>query len=129
VRSREAFAKAAEESGYVILACSILEDHVHLIIARLDRPIRQVVAHLKGRATQQLRAEGIHPFERFADPDGSVPTMWAGKFWKVFIDNERHFACAMDYVDRNPEKEGKRRQHWTFVKDARLAFARRKRRG
>jgi REP element-mobilizing transposase RayT len=123
------FAKAAEESGYIILACSILEDHVHLVVARLDRPIGQVVTHLKGRATQQLRTEGIHPFERFAEIDGSVPTMWAGRFWKVFIDSERHFECAMDYVDRNPEKEGKRRQRWNFVEEARSEFARRKRRG
>jgi REP element-mobilizing transposase RayT len=109
------FARAIGESGYIILACSILHDHVHLIIARLDRRIGQVVSHLKSRATQQLRTEGIHPFERFALPNRTAPTMWAAKFWKVFIDNKRHLRSAIDYVDRNPLKEGKRKQCWTFV--------------
>jgi REP element-mobilizing transposase RayT len=125
------FAKAVGESGYRVLACAILEDHLHLVIVRCDRAIGQIVAHLKARATQQLRAEGIHPFERFADVDGSVPTMWAGKYWKVFIDNDEHFDKAVDYVDRNPAKERKKRQDWNFVREAREAHrdARRKRRG
>lgn len=125
------FAKAVSESGYRILACAILEDHVHLVIARCDRAIGQIVAHLKARATQQLRGEGVHPFERFARADGAIPTMWAGKYWKVFIDNDVHYDKAIDYVDDNPEKEGKKRQLWNFVGEAReaLGFARRKRRG
>jgi REP element-mobilizing transposase RayT len=128
------FAKAVEESGYRIPACSILDNHTHLIIDRCERPIAQIVTHLKGRATQQVRAEGIHPFERFADADGSVPTMWAGKYWKVFIDNDEHYANAIQYVERNPLKEGKKRQDWSFVREARDGQgahfdARRKRRG
>jgi REP element-mobilizing transposase RayT len=125
------FARAVGESGYCILACAILEDHVHLIVIRCDRSIGQIVAHLKGRATQQLRAEGIHPFERFVRAEGSVPTMWAGKYWKVFIDNDEHYDAAIEYVDRNPLKERKKRQNWNFVREAREARgdARRKRRG
>ena len=104
------------------------------MIDRCDRPIAQIVTHLKGRATQQLRAEGIHPFERVADDDDAVPTTWAGKYWKVFIDNDEHYAKAIEYVDDNPLKEGKKRQDWSFVRAARDAQgthpdARRKRRG
>jgi REP element-mobilizing transposase RayT len=124
------FAEAVEESGYRVLACAILEDHVHLVIVRCDRPISQIVAHLKGRATQQLRAEGIYPLEQFVRADGSVPTMWAGKYWKVFIDNHEHLNKAIEYVEKNPEKEGKKRQQWNFVREARAREdARRKRRG
>jgi REP element-mobilizing transposase RayT len=112
-------ARAAAEGGYQILACAILEDHVHLVIARIDRPISQVVAHLKGRASQELRAEGLHPFEKFADAKGNVPSVWAGKYWKVFIDHDEHLEKAIDYVDENPLKEGKRKQRWKFVRAAR----------
>ncbi|MEO6435651.1 MAG: transposase [Tepidisphaeraceae bacterium] len=84
------FSQAAGESGYEILACAILEDHVHLIIARTSRPIGQVVGHLKARATRQLRDEGMHPFERSVNADGSIPTTWAGRYWKVFIDDAEH---------------------------------------
>jgi len=109
------FARACNESGYSTLACTILHDHAHLVIARLDRPISHVVAHLKGRATQQLRDEGLHPFERFADANGTVPCMWARKYWKVFIDSESHVLSAIRYVQDNPLKEGKRKQGWKFV--------------
>jgi REP element-mobilizing transposase RayT len=125
------FAQAIGESRYNVLACAILEDHAHLVMTRTDRPLGQVVGHLKARATQQLREEGIHPFEPFADPNGAVPTMWAGKYWKVFIDNEAHFDAAIAYVDDNPIKERKKRQEWVFVEEARerVGYARRKRRG
>ena len=109
------FAHAARESGYSALACTILHDHAHVVIARTDRPISQVVAHLKGRATQQLRDESIHPFEPFEDADGNVPCMWARKYWKVFVDNESHVRSAIRYVENNPLREGKRKQRWKFV--------------
>jgi REP element-mobilizing transposase RayT len=126
------FGRAAHEGEYVILACAILHDHVHLIITRIVRPISQVVAHLKGRTTQQLRAEGVHPFEQHADVKCNVPTVWAGRYWKVFIDNEEHFMKAIAYVEDNPINEGCRRQNWklvTSLEDFRAKDARGKPRG
>ena len=94
------------------------------------RTFGQIVAHLKGRATQQLRAEGIHPFEHYPRDNGSLPTMWAGRYWKVFIDNDEHYEKAIEYVEKNPKKEGKKRQQGNFVREARDAHTdvRRKRR-
>ncbi len=110
------FATACEESGYVILACAILPDHVHLIIGRNDRPIAQIVSHLKGRATQQLKREGLHPFDFVKLKDGSLPSPWAQKYWKIFVDSEEYVDCAITYVEHNPEKEGKPKQKWSFVR-------------
>jgi hypothetical protein len=47
------------------------------------------------------------------------------------MDNDEHFEKAIEYVDRNPVKERKKRQNWNFVREARAARsdARRKRRG
>src|ERR1051326_8076139 len=67
------FGKAAEEGGYSVHACAILPEHVHQVIGKHERPIGQIVGHLKGRASQQLRAEGLHPFEALADQEGAVP--------------------------------------------------------
>jgi REP element-mobilizing transposase RayT len=117
---------------YTIPGCSVLEDHVHLVQARLERPIGKVISHLKARATQQLRAEQLHPVEEFADANKKVPTLWAASFWKVFIDDDAHFSSAIEYVECNPEKEGKRRQQWHFLEQARERYslvAHRKRRG
>ena len=79
------FATAIREGGYVLHACSILPDHVHFALARHQRIAETVTAHLKAQATRQLRADGLHPFERFARPDGSVPSVWAESLWKVFL--------------------------------------------
>ena len=53
------FAKAVRESGYAIHACSILDDHVHLVIAPGRRTFEEVVRHLRGKASMQLRAEVV----------------------------------------------------------------------
>jgi REP element-mobilizing transposase RayT len=125
------FARAASEAGYEILGCAILHDHVHLVIGRTSRDIGQVVAHLKARATTQLRQEGIHPFEELVDARGKVPAMWAGRYWKVFVDHDRHLDGAITYVEDNPKKERLRPQNWNFVREARerAEHARHKRRG
>ncbi len=35
--------------------------------------------------------------------------------WKVFLDTPGRIAEAIEYVGENPVKEGKPRQHWSFV--------------
>ncbi|HSU67615.1 MAG TPA: hypothetical protein VLJ39_12140 [Tepidisphaeraceae bacterium] len=67
------FARAAHEGSYRIYACSILEDHVHLVIGAHLRPYEQIVSHLRSRATMQLRAEAIHPLADFVFP---APQHW-----------------------------------------------------
>jgi REP element-mobilizing transposase RayT len=111
------FAQAVEESGYCIQACSILDDHIHLMLAPHARTIEQIVRHLRGRATMRLRAEGLHPFESYQRSDGSVPSVWSEGLWKVFCTDVDHVRCAVEYVKRNPMREGKPEQHWSFVKD------------
>ena len=109
------FAKAVRESGYAIHACSILEDHVHLVVGPGARTIEQVVRHLRARATMQLRAEGRHPLESYARSDGSVPSIWSEGLWKVFCFDVEHVGCAIRYVEKNPLREGKPAQRWSCV--------------
>jgi hypothetical protein len=47
--------------------------------------------------------------------DGSFPSPWARKWWKVFLDDEEDILRAIRYVERNPRKEGKPPQRWSFV--------------
>jgi len=58
----QGFDRAGTESSYVIHACSILPEHVHLVIRRNeDRRVERMVGHLKARATQSLSAAGYGP--------------------------------------------------------------------
>jgi REP element-mobilizing transposase RayT len=109
------FAIAINESAYQVLACSILPDHVHVLVRRHDRDIGKILGHLKSRATQQLVAEGLHPFAHLARADERFPSVWADRSWKVFLDSDDDVARAIEYVRSNPLKEGLKEQHWSFV--------------
>src|SRR5690349_9502436 len=79
------FARVCEEFGFVVHACAIGFDHVHIVTARdPQRTIENVVAVLKARATSQMKSDGTHPMRRY-DP---VPTPWGKGCWSVFIDDE-----------------------------------------
>lgn len=109
------FSLAVAEAGYRLLACAIMPDHVHIVSQRHERSVERVIAHLKTRATQRLVEEGLHPFAKFAGTDGRFPSVWAHRAWKVFLDSVEDVERAIEYVNGNPVKDGKKRQEWSFV--------------
>lgn len=100
------FSKVATEYGQRIYACSILPQHVHLVLGRTDANIRQVIRQLKQQATIRLREENICP-------PGDSP--WTRGSWTVFLNDETAIDRAIKYVENNPLHEGKPRQHWSFI--------------
>lgn len=109
------FARAAVEGGYGIHACSILPEHVHLVLGQANRSPRRIVGHLKGRATQALRAAGLHPLAKDARNGETMPSPWARGNWTVYQDTPAEVRRAIAYVEGNPMREGKPRQRWSFV--------------
>jgi len=109
------FARVAQSSGYAVHACAILPDHVHLVLGRHHYGIEQVMRRLKQSAGSMLREEGLHPLAEFARDGEALPTPFARRFWNCFIDSDEYARSAIEYVQRNPEKEGKKRQRWSFV--------------
>lgn len=107
------FGEQVAKCGYRIYACSILPEHAHLVVGRHSYPIEQVVRLLRQSATERLLSDGLHPFER--DTSGRLPSVWAQDFWKVFLFKDDDIRRAVRYAEDNPEKEGKRRQRWSFV--------------
>lgn len=108
------FAQYVARSGRAVWACAILPDHVHVVVAPGDIEVEQLVIQLKGGATQQLVAEGIHPFGDRIEKSGRPPKCFARGQWKVFLDPE-DVPRAIRYVEDNPLKEGKKPQRWSFV--------------
>jgi REP element-mobilizing transposase RayT len=109
------FAESCRRGQVTVWACSILSEHVHLVIARHTCPVEQLVNLLKGAATKALLAENLHPLAVYRTPEGKVPKCWAEGLWKVFLSTEASMKEAIDYVEKNPVKEGKARQRWSFV--------------
>ncbi|MEI7836420.1 MAG: transposase [Planctomycetota bacterium] len=113
----QGFAQACQEAAFVIHACSILPEHVHLVVARHERRIEQVVAHLKSRATKHLTAEGLHPFDEEPQEDGTLATPWGRNGWNVYLNTPTEIRRAIRYVRENPGKEGKPEQRWSFERE------------
>jgi REP element-mobilizing transposase RayT len=109
------FRRMIETARYTVHACSILPDHVHMVIGRHHYRIEQVVRLLKSRAVEELNAMRLHPLASFADPDGRLPPPWARGCWKVFLNNAADILRSIQYVQNNPIKEGKPAQSWSFV--------------
>ena len=110
------FALVSHKRGFTIWACSILPEHTHVVVARHRYKVESVVNALKGQATRQIIAEGIHPLRELARPGSRPPRMWSGGEWKVFLDSESAIEDAIAYVAQNPIEEGMPSQHWNFVK-------------
>jgi REP element-mobilizing transposase RayT len=109
------FGNGVRKSRFAIWACSILPEHVHLVIGRHRYGVEQIANLLKGEATKQLTTESLHPQARYRQANGKLPSMWAERQWKVYLDNEAAIENAIRYVEENPVKEGKPRQRWSFV--------------
>jgi len=107
------FAKACDEGDYHLHPCAVLPDHIHLVIGAHTRRIQQIVGNLRARGTQQLKE--AHGFNR---------PVWGAHGWNVFLDNLADALRAIAYVEQNPVKEGKRRQHWSIVSAFNLKKAR-----
>ena len=108
------FAKYLRRLGIQVWACSIMPDHVHLVVRKLPMSVEQLVIQLNGAATRQLEEEGVHPLARYKEPGKRVPQCWVRGQWKVFLDPE-DVPRAIEYVRDNPVKEGKKQQSWSFV--------------
>jgi REP element-mobilizing transposase RayT len=97
--------QAFSNTPYILHACAILPEHVHLVIAHTTRNIRTVVGHLKSEATRLHRNCGF-----FQDH-----SPWAEHGWNVFLNSVEDVERAIRYVESNPIREGKRQQRWHCV--------------
>ena len=112
----QGFSAAAAKSGYVVYACAILPEHVHMVVRRHDRDSKRIMGHLKHDASMALYRAKLHPFDGLLRPGGQAVSCWAEKGWSVYLDTPEAVHTAIAYVVRNPEKEGKPLQNWSFVK-------------
>ena len=109
------FASIVERIGLVVYACSIMPDHVHLVFARHPATVEEIVGFLKRAATRELTREGLHPLAEYRRARGTVPTPWVIGGWNRYLNRAPEIADATDYVEKNPEKLGFKRQSWSFV--------------
>jgi REP element-mobilizing transposase RayT len=111
----DGIAESARKGNLTIWACAILPDHVHLVVARHRCSAETIMNLTKGAITKKLLAHELHPFQNLEGSHASVPSCWAAKGWKVFLDSEMDILRSIAYVEANPVKEGRPAQSWKFV--------------
>ena len=111
----EAFSTFCAKNRLGIWACSILPEHVHLVLGRHRYKMEIVANLLKGAATKRLVENGLHPMAAYRETEGRLPKMWAKNQWISYLDSEHSIEQAIAYVERNPTREGMRLQKWTCV--------------
>jgi len=109
------FANAINRSHFTIFACSILPEHVHLVVRHHPYKAEKIINQLKGEASKALVKEKLHPFQNNFLPGGKRHTPWTEKGWKVFLYDSEDIYHAIQYVQENPIKEGLAAQRWYFV--------------
>jgi REP element-mobilizing transposase RayT len=103
----EAFGRAAAAHGYTLWALAVCSNHGHAVV-RTHRDRSEVVwENLAQEVRTVLRAT--------ADIDPRHP-VWSNGPYKVFLYTPEEVIGGIDYVVKNPEKEGLPRQDWPFVK-------------
>lgn len=101
-----AFGRVARERGYTVWACAVCRNHGHLCV-RVHRDdaiaMRDAFANAARAAALALGA---------VDPRHPV---WSSRPYKVFLDAPDAVRAEVDYIRKNPMKEGLPEQHWEFV--------------
>jgi len=98
-----------------VYAFAIMPDHFHLVVPAHAFAPDELIACLQRAATKELNRKGLHPLQDFPHFNGKLPSPWAARGWRVFLDKPKDMRRAIAYVEQNSVKAGLRRQHWSFV--------------
>lgn len=108
-------AEVVETFQLPVYAAAVMPDHVHVVLARHRQKAEEWVGYFKRAASRRLRNEAVHPFARYMQPDGRLPTPWTAGGWKIFLHDEAEIRRNVHYVEQNPIKADLRPQQWSFV--------------
>jgi REP element-mobilizing transposase RayT len=102
----EVTGEVIKAQGYTVWACAVLSNHAHLVIRRHRDDALSMWHTLADAIRLRLR--------EFSDIDDHHP-IFSDRPYKVILRNPQEVCTRVSYVERNPEKEGLSRQHYSFV--------------
>ncbi len=100
------FERMAAKSKYTVHACSILPEHVHMVIDRHHYRVETMVRLLKGEASMELASSGRHPLAAWPQANGLLPSPWGRGHWKVFLKQRRRHPAG-DPLCRGQSRQGR----------------------
>jgi REP element-mobilizing transposase RayT len=112
----DGFGQAVADLKLDFHACSIMSDHVHLVVGRYRNDIEYVAGFLKRAATRRLNDEHVHPLQGCSQANGRTPSPWVVGGWFVYLNSPSEVHSRIRYVEENPTKAGLPPQQWPFVR-------------
>lgn len=103
----EAVGNALTAHGYTAWAFAVCSNHAHGVVRTHRDRSEQIWQTLADAARDALRSAGL------VDPRHPV---WSHRPYKVYLRTPADVIDRVDYVVKNPLKEGLPRQMWAFVK-------------
>jgi REP element-mobilizing transposase RayT len=107
----EAIGRVVREMGYTVWAGAVLTNHWHLVVRTHRDDSLTMLAKIAEATFGELH-------ERKLVPEGHP--VWSERPYKVFLRTREDVLGRIDYVEKNPMKEGLARQYWGFVKPCSL---------
>jgi REP element-mobilizing transposase RayT len=103
----EGISDAIRLNNYTCYACSIMPDHVHIIIRKHKHQAEDMLVNLQNSARMIICQAGLRT------PDHPV---WGGPGWKVFLDTPTDIRRTIQYIEQNPPHWKLPPQQWLFAK-------------
>ena len=104
----EGFLSAINKSRYTCYACTIMPDHVHILIRKHRDKAEDMIRNLQSQSRLRLSESD--------DIDINHP-IWTNGGWKGFLDSPADIRRTIRYIEDNPLKMNRPRQEWSFVKE------------
>jgi len=108
----ESFDKQAKKIWIRIIACTIIPDHVHIVIDGGEKNISEIVKKLKWYSS--------YIYNRTFNRKGPLRTAW---YSDTYLDDENHLIQAIEYVRNNHFKHQEKRWNiWESNKSLKILF-------
>ncbi len=97
---------AITKHNYTCYACTIMPDHVHLVIRKHRHTAEAMIENLQTLSRERLVEEGLR---------GPAHQVWTVGGWKGFLDRPSAVRRVVAYVEKNPLEIGWPLQCWPLV--------------
>jgi REP-associated tyrosine transposase len=104
----DAIGQAVAAGGYTCYACTIMSDHVHLLVRKHRDLAEGMIEKIQSVSRERLIEIGVR--------HSTHPT-WTRGGWKVFLDHPEEVNRTIRYIEANPLHAHRPAQHWSFVKE------------
>jgi len=102
----EGIAETIRARRYTCWACTIMPDHVHILIRKHRDKAEAMIEAFQAASRLRLSNAGLRPVGH---------PVWATGGWKGFLDHPDAVRRTIAYIENNPAKQRLPRQMWPFV--------------